>query len=106
MEHILNIAFDFDDNRVRNVIERQACEQVISKLSKDIENALAAEATGRYYNRDQAGDGIAAIAKARVDRIIDDNKDVIIQEAAKQLADRLMRTKAVKNAVEAAVKEL
>lgn len=106
MEHILNIAFDFDDNRVRNVIERQACEQVINKLSNDIENALATEATGRYYNRGQAGDGIAAIAKARVDRIIDDNKDIIIQEAAKQLADRLMRTKAAKNAVEAAVKEL
>lgn len=106
MEHILNIAFDFDDNRVRDVIERQACEQVISKLSKDIENALEAEATGRYYNCGQAGDGIAAIAKARVDRIIDDNKDIIIQEAAKQLADRLMRTKAAKNAVEAAVKEL
>ena len=67
---------------------------------------MAAEATGRYYNRGQAGDGIAAIAKSRVDRIIDDNKDIIIQEAAKQLADRLMRTKAAKNAVDAAVKEL
>ena len=106
MEHILNIAFDFDDNRVRNVIEKQACEQVINKLSKDIEKALAAEASGYYYKRSKVGDGIAAIAKSRVDRIIDDNKDIIIQEAAKQLADRLMRTKAAKNAVEAAVKEL
>ena len=106
MEHILNIAFDFDDNRVRNVIEKQACEQVINKLAKDIENALAAEASGYYYNRSKVGDSIAAIAKSRVDRIIDDNKDIIIQEAAKQLADRLMRTKAAKNAVDAAVKEL
>lgn len=106
MEHILNIAFDFDDNRVRSIIEKQACEQVICKLSMDIENALSAEATGRYYNRGQVGDGIAAIAKSRVDRIIDDNKDIIIQEAASQLADRLMRTKAAKNAVETAVKEL
>lgn len=106
MEHILNIAFDFYDNRVRNVIEKQACEQVINKLSNDIENALAAEASGYYYNRSKVGDGIAAIAKSRVDRIIDDNKDIIIQEAAKQIAGRLMRTKAAKNAVDAAVKEL
>ena len=106
MEHILNIAFDFDDNRVRNVIEKQACEQVINKLSKDIENALVAEASGYYYNRSKVGDGIAAIAKSRVDRIIDDNKDIIIHVAAKQLAGRLMRTKAAKNAVDAAVKEL
>ena len=106
MEHILNIAFDFDDNRVRNVIEKQACEQAINKLSKDIEDALVAEASGYYYNRSKVGDGIAAIAKSRVDRIIDDNKDIIIQEAAKQLAGRLMRTKAAKNAVDAAVKEL
>lgn len=37
MQHIVQIAFDFDDNKIRESIERNIENQIISNIQKQIE---------------------------------------------------------------------
>lgn len=99
MEHILNIAFNFDDERVRKSVEDQACNLIVNKMCKDMKSALEAKVRGWGFNSSEVSEGILMFVDKYVGNVIDENKDVIIERASTILADRLLRTKAAKAAV-------
>lgn len=99
MNHIIQLVFDFDDARITEMVEAQAAKQVIDKITKDVELILY---TKRYgYQSDSP---IREFVADRVNSIIDEYKDTIINAAAERLADKLSRTKLAKEALADAVK--
>lgn len=50
MQHILNIAFDFDDNAIKEKVERDAFNEVVRSLRKDIDNVLYLDYGDRFYS--------------------------------------------------------
>lgn len=101
--HIVNVAFDFDDDKVRKTLEESAEKKVIDNLLTDIKKAICTKSKnyyGYYSNVDVTDEnftnGLKAIVYDEVDKVLLDNKDAIIELAADKLADKLSKTKAAK----------
>jgi len=99
--HIVNVAFDFDDDKVRKTLEESAEKKVIENLLKDIKKSICKSSDNYYGYRVDVTDenfesGLKAIIYDEVDKMLINNKDAIIELAADRLAERLSKTKAAK----------
>lgn len=97
MEHLVTIAFDFDDKTVTDRIEKTVEKAVIDKISSEVEEKLFSREWGRRTvdpKRDPLSDWTNSVVKG----IFLDHKDIIIEKAAELLADSFKRTKAWKEA--------
>lgn len=99
MQHIMQIAFDFDDDRVRQVAENKI-DQNMDNIIKDIVTDRIAPFTTDYYSvygkKTRDWRELDRMVKDHVNSIIDEHKDEIIQKAADMLCESYKRTKAWK----------
>lgn len=100
MQHILNIAFDFDDNAIKEKVERDAFNEVVKKLREDVNKSLL----GEYWNRD-ATYNLRQLVSNKVDDIIREHKEDIIKAAAMEVANSIRRTKKCREVIEALLTE-
>ena len=98
MQHIVNIAFDFDDNTVKKHIEDNVEKEVIAAIKKDIEQKMF---TSRYYNREvnPCEDPLSEWVRSIIVESVLQYKDAIIEQAAKSVTDSITRSKAYREAV-------
>lgn len=94
MEHIIQIAIGVDDESIKRNVAEHAEKVIIEHIEKDIRD-LIFEKNG--YDRIT---GPKYFVKKLVEDIIEDNKPEIIKAAAENLADRLMKSKKVREAVD------
>lgn len=102
--HIVNIAFDFDDDKVRKTLEESAEKKVLDNLLTDIKKAICNKSDNYYGFNAKPSDenftgGLKAIVYDEIDKVLLDNKDKIIEIAADKLAERLSKTKAAKELI-------
>ena len=107
MEHIVQIAFDFDDERVRQTIENTVKKEVIDGIQTDITKALLHNFGSRNgcWNRSKEN-ALVDLMRERTDEFLKENKDVILEAAAKNLSERLARSKKGKELLEGLEKEV
>lgn len=107
MEHIVQIAFDFDDERVRQTIENTVKKEVIDGIQTDITNALIHNfgSWNGAWNRSKEN-ALVDLMRERTDDFLKENKDVILEAAAKNLSERLARSKKGKELLEGLEKEV
>lgn len=96
MQHILQIAFDFDDEKITRSIEENVEKEVIKNITGEVKREFIEK---RYGNESGLKDVVASIVKD----VIETKKDDIIKMASQMLCDKLFRTKAVKEAALEAV---
>lgn len=105
-QHIVNVSFDFDEDRIRKLIEDNCVRQVHNKITGDIEWSVVSEYGYGYRpnnkeNSKPSADELRSALRQMVSNEIDDflikNKDTIIDATASKLAERLSKTKAVKS---------
>lgn len=107
MEHIVQIAFDFDDERVRQTIENTVKKEVIDGIKTDITEALLHNfgSWSGSWNRSKEN-ALVDLMRERTDDFLKENKDVILEAAAKNLSERLARSKKGKELLEGLEKEV
>lgn len=97
MQHILNIAFDFDDEKVKSIAENAVEKEMDVIIRELILDEIAPKERSFYGTAERRNWGIV---QAKVERAIADTidsyKDEIIEKAANTLADRIRRSKAWK----------
>ena len=96
MEHIVQFAVSIDDNAITQYVTKNAEKEIIKDLKQQVAKRLF---ESRYYrgNSDPERDPLNEWAKNEIiNTFLDENKDKIISEAAKELAVKLARTKAGK----------
>ena len=103
MEHIVQIAFDFDDERVRQTIENTVKKEVIDGIQTDITKALLRNFGSWNSNKEGA---LVDLVQERMDNFLKENKDVILEAAAKNLSERLAKSKKGKELLEGLEKEV
>lgn len=100
MQHIFNVAIEFEDEHIQQVIYKQAENEVIKKVILDVENAIYNHSC---WNKNDSSErnrrGVTQLIMDYTDQFFTDNKDAIIKETSKILADRLSRTKVAKELV-------
>lgn len=96
MQHIVHIAFDFDDEKITRSIETNVEKEVIKNITGEIKREFIER---RYGNESGLKDVVTSVVKD----VIETNKDNIVKMASQMLCDKLFRTKAVKEAALEAV---
>lgn len=95
-QHIVNVAFDFDDQKVREILEQSAVEDVENKLLEEIKGAL----TDGYY-RSSVKESMKYMVERQIDRFLEENRDTIIEVVVERLYERISRVKKVRNVKDA-----
>ncbi len=102
MQHIVPIAFEFDDEAVKRHIEANAEKAIISKIETDVINHLFVSRYGSVIST--ARESLSTWTEERFDAFLGAHKDEIVKAAGEYLGEKLARTKAGKAALEAASK--
>lgn len=100
MEHIVQFAIGVDDDAIVRRVMDNAEKVITDQLYKETKKQMFE--TDRWY--DNRVSGVQPWVQARFDEFLENNKDLIIKLASDKLADKLSRTKAVKEAAANAVK--
>lgn len=98
----IQINIDFDDT----LFKKRIAENAERKVIKNITDEVSAELFGvDYYGRPKAG-YVAPWVHEKVGEFLTDHKEEIIAQASKELADRLYRSKNVREAAGEVAKEV
>ena len=92
MDHLVQFTISIDDAHIAQMVESKAAKAMESEVLKVCKSQIGCEAN--YWGGSEPG----PMLKRAVDQFIKDNREEIIDRAADKLADRLSRTKAVKEA--------
>ena len=90
MEHIVQFAISIDDRTIEDRIKKSAEKQIIDAIQKKVEDELFEIHYGHRV-------GCADWVKRKVDDFLENNRNEILDRAAAQLAERLLRSKAGKD---------
>ena len=90
MKHVVNIAFDFEDSRVRQHLEETVEEQVKNELKQAVIDSIFQKRDwGRNSHADPANDQLKYWVQEMVKDIIAEHKDDICREAAKMIVESM-----------------
>lgn len=95
MEHIVQFGITIDDDAIKQTILANAEKNIMSGINRDIRNAIFQ--TNAWSNEPTTQ--LRHWVEEKVDVILKENKDMIIDLAAEKLADRLSRTKKAKELI-------
>ena len=107
MEHIVQFGIGIDDEAIRKIIMEKAEKSILNDLKKDIRSEIIREifvCDSDWYGRERKIN-LQDWVKDLVEKTLKDNKDQIIKMASEKLADKMSRTKAVKEAMAEKVRE-
>lgn len=105
MEHILQFGVNIDDDKIVNSIyesaERQIVKDLQFKVAKRIFTGTGgwSDITPAQIESDSWTIELSGFAQSLIQGFFEDNKEQIINVTAKYLANKLVRTKAVKEMV-------
>lgn len=99
MEHIVQFGISIDDKTIQKRLEENAYEDIINKLAEDAKNGL--KKLPQFYNADQI-DWTYYVNEA-MDRLIDANREQVIERAAELLKNSYVRTKAYRDTMKNAI---
>lgn len=88
------VTIGVDEKRIAEEIENDVEHQVVNSITKEVKNKMFSK--NNYYQEDP----INTMIKNEVKRIVEDNKDYIVENASKLLCEKLSRTKAAREAVQ------
>lgn len=95
MEHIIQMAISVEDEKIVKRVEETAESQIIKTLTDKIEGIIS-EKHGWYVESKRDYTPLKNMVSEQITKILDDNKDLILSEASKILADKLAKSKAGK----------
>ena len=100
MDHLVQFTISIDDKHIAQVVEQKAAKAMEDEILKICRKYIYDDRNG-YWQQDQLGEPI----KKEIRAFFDAHKDEIIDEASKKVAEKMMRTKAIKQElIDSAVK--
>lgn len=99
MEHIIQMAISVEDEKIVKKVEETAENQIIQTITDRVENVIS-EKRGWYEKSERDYTPLKNMVSEQIERILQENKDFILSEASKILADKLARSKAGKEVLQ------
>lgn len=99
---IINIPLQIDDATIQGQISKDYEKKIKDIIAVRIEEMLADEYRGGYWGESKsikAKKGLVMLVTANIEEFLNSNRDVIVEAAAKELSEKLCRTKKMKEAV-------
>lgn len=96
MQHIVNVAFDFDDEKVRETAEK-AVDQDLQKIVKEIVLDKVAPMDSGWYGAPRRNwDKLNKLLDAELRALLEEHREAIIEHAASKLVENIRKSKAWK----------
>ena len=92
MDHLVQFTISIDDKHIAQMVEKEAAKAMQDEVLKVCKSQIGGEAN--YWGSGEPG----PMLKKAIDDFMADNREEIIDKAADKLAERLSRTKVVKEA--------
>ena len=92
MDHLVQFTISIDDKHIAQMVEQKAAKAMQDEVLKVCKSQIGCETN--YWGNNEPG----PMLKKALDEFIKDNREEIIDKAADKLAERLSRTKVVKEA--------
>lgn len=100
MEHLVQFTISIDDAHIAQMVEKEAAKAIQDEVLKVCKSYIGCERN--YWGDNEPG----PMLKKALDQFMNDNREEIIVKAADKLAERLSRTKIVKEAAAQKVLEV
>lgn len=97
MDHLVQFTISVDDAHIAQLVEEKAARALTDEVQKKCKVAVGEEHWGDFT--------MGPALKKELENFFRDNKDTIIDVAADKLAEKMIRTKAAKEAVKKVVEE-
>lgn len=91
MDHLVQFTISIDDAHIAKLVEYEAAKVLSDEVIKVVKKTVGDDS---YW-----GDGMSKQALGEVTKFLETHKDYIIQESAKEIAARIMRSKKNKDAI-------
>lgn len=98
MQHIVNVAFDFDDERVKKILE----ETTVDKIQKEIKQAILDEIFEKQWGNKHAvpdRDPFREWVRQYIKDLIAEYKDDICKHTAKELVEKFSKSNSFREKV-------
>lgn len=95
-EHIVQFGINIDDEQIKKTIEKNAMQQVVATFRNDIIKEMIGK--NNYTKSDYSTKMWNAINE-QIETFLDENREEIIKIASEKLAEKLAKTKKVKDMV-------
>lgn len=92
MDHLVQFTISIDDKHIAQMVESRAAKAMESEVLKVCKSQIGGEAN--YWGDNGPGPAL----KKAIDDFMNSNREEIIDKAADKLAERLSRTKIIKEA--------
>lgn len=96
MEHIVQFGINIDDTSIRKAIESNVMNQVANQIRQDVIKNLTGK---KDYMNYEYNEKMKQLIAATTENFLQANREDIIEETAKKLAEKLSKTKAVKEMI-------
>ena len=98
MEHVIQFAVGIDDDRIVNLVEANASKQIIGELKQQVANRIF---SANYYckNADPSRDQLSEASVQIVSDFLEANKDTIVERASEILADKMFKSKTIREKI-------
>lgn len=100
MDHLVQFTISVDDAHIAQMVEKEAAKAMQDEVLKVCKSHIGCERD--YWGNSEPG----PMLKKALDDFMKDNREEIIDKAADKLADKLSRTKVVKEAAAQRVLEV
>lgn len=97
------VTIGINEEEIAKEIRKNVEDRVVEKITKEIKEAIYEKST--YGSRD-TNEPLKRMVRMQIGEILEKNENVIVQEAAKALADKMIKTKAVKEAIKETVEKV
>lgn len=95
MQHIVNIAFDFDDEKIKSIVEDAVSNELDSIIRKIVLDHIAPISISVYGDVKRRNWDVFDIkTREIIEEFLEANKDEILDKAATKLSESYKRTKA------------
>lgn len=94
MEHIVQFGISIDDAAIYKTVKERAADDIINRVYQNVMEKLFQKRTP--WANATSSDPLTNYAKDILEGFLEQNRDLIVSEAGKYLAERLSRTKAAK----------
>lgn len=92
MDHLVQFTISIDDAHIAQMVEQKAAKAMENEVLKICKSQIGCETN--YWGNNEPG----PVLKKALEDFMKDNREEIIDKAADKLAERLSRTKVVKEA--------
>ena len=96
------VVIGIDEEAIAKEVQKNVEDRVVEYISGEIKEVMFYK-NRSYYGVEQP---LETMVKSYIEKAVDDNKERIIELAAEKLADKLSRTKAVKERAAAVAEEV